>query len=121
MKQLLGLLFCLAFLLCVGLHVQAQEKNETTKTTLHIDVGKGQDLKQYASITSLKQSYVIDMQNMKLVSKHIVKQRTEALFYRYKLVRDCPVIYINKGQNKYYLSHLYKYSNKYNQPPNYEI
>lgn len=121
MKFLLGLLFCFGFLLFAGTtEAQTQKVSifQTTYQTSCLDIGKPQ-----VSIIDAKviKGFAIDIQKLRLASKQAVYKTNFALFYRYKLVPDCPVQYIYKSRYRYTYSYSYQYPYKYNQPPNYSL
>lgn len=130
MKHLIGLLFCIGFLLLAGTAgTQAQVAPPITTTYQDICPDTGTQnrftesftLAGYAFDKQLQKASAVDIQKLRIASRHAAAQAHLALMYKYKLVPDCHVQYIYKGRYRYYMCYLYQYQHKYNQPPNYSL
>lgn len=131
MKKLLGILFCFGFLLTAGT-VHAQSEATQTQITVGQEIVTVCDcikmvqadivsVTDIQNISTPRKSFAIDMYKLRQASKQAASKASEALFYRYGIVPDCPVIYIRKPGGQYYNHYCYCVTCNYNQPPNYNI
>lgn len=130
MKHLIGLLFCIGFLLLsgtAGTQAQVAPPIATSCQDICPDTGtqnrftESFTLAGYAFEKQLQKASAVDIQKLRIASRQAAAQAYLALMYKYKLVPDCTVQYIYQGRYRYYMCYLYQYQYKYNQPPNYSL
>lgn len=130
MKHLIGLLFCIGFLLFAGTTETQAQTAPTFVSTYQVsclDIGKPklsigtptihkgfieastlENVHASMPFYSLKRGFAVDIVKLREASRLAAFKTNEALFYRYRYVPACPVQYVSKGYGKYYYySHLH--------------
>lgn len=114
MKHLIGLLFCIGFLLFAGTaQAQTAPTFASTYQVSCLDIGKP---KLSIGTPTVHKGFAVDIVKLREASRLAAFKTNEALFYRYQYVPACPVQYVSKGCGKYYYySHLH-----YIKPPKWQ-
>lgn len=106
MKYLIGLLFCIGFLLFAGTTDTQAQMAPTFASTYQVsclDIGKP---KISIGTPTVHKGFVVDIAKLRETSRLAAFIMNEAFIYRY--VPACPVQHVGKGYDRYYHnSHLH--------------